>query len=271
MRAFALAGKFPVIEAARREGRGALALMASAQTFAAFALFAAGAYYFGRRGFQSSRPRGWSNALWIAGFSVLCFTPAIYPFVTVHTIDYAVTSSRSEPAGQDGVAPRAELAAPLDAVYGAEGLNRRMSPAVFLAERGLLVAFVAAFLAVCAHDIGYRAREALEDFGVLDEPGAAPRRDPRKPGGAGPQDRKEARPKSDGPSFGHRGAFDVTAGSSGAYSAACAMLGVRLGASHREIERAYRAKMKRAHPDRGGTAERAAALNAARDTLLGRK
>ncbi len=47
-----------------------------------------------------------------------------------------------------------------------------------------------------------------------------------------------------------------------------ATLGVRLGASKAEIERAYRTKMKRAHPDHGGSVARAAALNQARDLLL---
>jgi curved DNA-binding protein CbpA len=48
------------------------------------------------------------------------------------------------------------------------------------------------------------------------------------------------------------------------------VLGVGANASKGDIERAYRGQMKRAHPDRGGSVERAAALNAARDVLLRR-
>ncbi len=48
---------------------------------------------------------------------------------------------------------------------------------------------------------------------------------------------------------------------------ACATLGVNWGAARTEIERAYRDKMKRAHPDQGGSVARATALNRARDLL----
>jgi hypothetical protein len=275
MRAFAAAGRFPLIEAAKVQNRPGLTMIAAAQTFAAFAYFAMIVAYFARRGFRSPRLRGWSNAVWIAGIGILCFTPAVFPFVNVHTIDYAITSSETADAPDSSLARRAKLGGPLSVVYGAEGLNRNMEPGVFLAERGLIAALVAAFLAVCAHDLGYRTREALEDFGVLDEDAPPPERErPRQANR--PRARAEAgkNAQAEGPSFGHRGGaggLHDAGGSSSAYAKACALLGVRLGATHREIERAYRVKMKRAHPDHGGTAERAAALNAARDTLLGRK
>lgn len=48
------------------------------------------------------------------------------------------------------------------------------------------------------------------------------------------------------------------------------LLGVRSGASEAEIRGAYREKMTRAHPDRGGTHAEAARLTAARDRLLRR-
>ena len=48
------------------------------------------------------------------------------------------------------------------------------------------------------------------------------------------------------------------------------ILGLERGAPPEEIRRAHRALMKRLHPDQGGTAERAARVNAARDSLLGR-
>ncbi len=48
------------------------------------------------------------------------------------------------------------------------------------------------------------------------------------------------------------------------------ILGLQRGASPGEIRTAHRSLMKRAHPDQGGNAERAARLNAARDRLLSR-
>ncbi|MGD9966414.1 MAG: J domain-containing protein [Hyphomonadaceae bacterium] len=54
-------------------------------------------------------------------------------------------------------------------------------------------------------------------------------------------------------------------------SAARALLGVGADATAEEIRRAYRAKMARHHPDRGGSHGEAARLTAARDRLLNRK
>jgi len=51
-------------------------------------------------------------------------------------------------------------------------------------------------------------------------------------------------------------------------AAARAVLGVGRSASEADIRRAYRAKMARAHPDRGGAHAEAARLTAARDRLL---
>lgn len=50
-----------------------------------------------------------------------------------------------------------------------------------------------------------------------------------------------------------------------------ALLEVSVGASEEEIRRAYRAKIARAHPDRGGSNAAAAAITAARDRLLRRR
>lgn len=48
------------------------------------------------------------------------------------------------------------------------------------------------------------------------------------------------------------------------------VLGLQRGASAEEIRAAHRSLMKSAHPDQGGSAERAARLNAARDRLTNR-
>ena len=47
-----------------------------------------------------------------------------------------------------------------------------------------------------------------------------------------------------------------------------AVLGVRNGATRLEITQAHRRLIARVHPDRGGSAELAARVNLARDTLL---
>lgn len=49
------------------------------------------------------------------------------------------------------------------------------------------------------------------------------------------------------------------------------VLGVSLGASDAEIQSAFRARIAKAHPDRGGKHADAARLVAARDRLLGRR
>ena len=49
------------------------------------------------------------------------------------------------------------------------------------------------------------------------------------------------------------------------------ILGVEEGATDAEIQSAYRARMRTAHPDQGGSADEAARLNAARDKLTGKR
>lgn len=56
----------------------------------------------------------------------------------------------------------------------------------------------------------------------------------------------------------------------GREAAARDLLGVPPGADARAIRAAHRRLMAAAHPDVGGSPERAGALNAARDLLLGR-
>jgi DnaJ homolog subfamily C member 19 len=53
-------------------------------------------------------------------------------------------------------------------------------------------------------------------------------------------------------------------------AAARQLLGLPPGADEASIRAAHRRLMAEAHPDRGGSAEAARALNAARDLLLGR-
>ena len=48
------------------------------------------------------------------------------------------------------------------------------------------------------------------------------------------------------------------------------LLGVTANADRSDIERAYRNRMRGAHPDQGGTNAQAAQINAARDRLLGK-
>ncbi|MDI7774211.1 molecular chaperone DnaJ [Asticcacaulis sp. EMRT-3] len=52
---------------------------------------------------------------------------------------------------------------------------------------------------------------------------------------------------------------------------AYAVLDLAVGADRKAIREAWKRKMKTAHPDQGGSGERAQALNAARDILLRRR
>ncbi len=263
LRRFADMGHFPLIAAAVQANRAALGVIASAQTFAAFALLFFAAAYFGWRGFVSGRARGWSNSVWIFGLIAICVTPSLFPELTPQWMDYGIIASLDD--GEIGLAP-----GPLGAIYGAHGLNRRMLPAVFIVERGVVGALAAVALAFIAHDLGYRLREALEDFGFIDveearHPAAA------QPGAASGAGRPSGATKGEAPhaGFGQRAGAPAPAPSDEARARAA--LGVGVSATRREIERAYRAQMKRAHPDHGGSDARAAALNAARDALLRRE
>lgn len=258
------AGYFPLVAAASAESAGALALAASLQTFGCFALWPFVAVYFGRAGFLSTRARGWSNGPWIAGVIALSLIPSIFSGVTLPLFDYAIIASIAEGSGSSA------LPFPLEAIYGPGGLNSKMLPSVFLIERGLVGAAVSAVFAALAHDIGYRLREALEDFGFIavDEARQRERAPRARPVGAGPRESAQAA-GAQGGGFGQRGA-PPTSAQQGPEARARAVLGVGAGATKREIERAYRSQMKRAHPDHGGSVERAAALNAARDALLRR-
>ncbi|HYA80062.1 MAG TPA: hypothetical protein VED87_03925 [Methylocystis sp.] len=234
--------------AAAQTGHEALAQAARAQTALAFTAIAALAVYFAFRGFTNPRLRRWTQLYWICGLLLVFVAPSLFPSLTPAHIDYALTFWVGQ-RGRDG------LIAPGD---------------ILLARAGLGAA-IAAFAGLCAHDAAHRLREALWELGLMDveeedlrraAPGAAPGAVP----GGGPQRERagrarEGEPDNDAPSFGHRKEVSETAW-------AFAALGLRSGASRSEIERAYRARMKRAHPDHGGSAQAAARLNQARDLLL---
>lgn len=261
LRRFAEMGHFPLIAAAVQANRAMFGVIAGAQTFGAFALLFFAAAYFGWRGFVSGRSRGWSNAVWIFGLIAICVTPSLFPELTPQWMDYGIIASLDD--GEIGLAP-----GPLGAIYGAHGLNRRMSPVVFIVERGIVGALAVVALAFIAHDLGYRLREALEDFGFIDVEEA--RRPAAAQSGAASGAGRPSGAAKEAPhaGFGQRAGAPAPAQSDEARARAA--LGVGVSATRREIERAYRAQMKRAHPDHGGSDARAAALNAARDALLRR-
>jgi hypothetical protein len=245
MRRYAEAGYFPLQAAANAAGRHALATVAGLQTFAALSVTLLSAAYGGWRGYANPRARGWTNAFWIGGVAAICLAPSLVHGLTPQTLDYALGS----------MGPGA------------------VEPAFVLLKRGAFAAAAAAFFLFLGHDMGYRLREALEDFGVIEVDAARARREKPKPfRGKGWSRRFTADFEPAGAEAGGFGARDAhhPPPENDAAARARAVLGVSLTASKREIERAYRSQMKRAHPDHGGSVERAAALNAARDVLLGK-
>ncbi|WP_442754057.1 J domain-containing protein [Methylocystis sp. JAN1] len=267
MRRYAEAGYFPLIAAARAVERHALATAAGLQTFLGLTIIFFSTAHAAWRGFASSRTRRWSNGFWMAGVIALCLAASAFHGLTPYMLDYWITSSAAQTGGS--------LGGPVSDIYGANGLNSRMSPAAFLTERGLYGAGFAAFLALLGHDLAYRLREALEDFGLIEEAADRHRRSQSRSAGQGTKgqfrrraERREGAGTERG--FGERDAPQAWSAPLSEEARARAVLGVGANASRREIERAYRSQMKRAHPDHGGSVERAAALNAARDVLLGR-
>lgn len=248
MRRYVEQGYFPLMAAANAAERRALATFAGFQTFGGlFAMLMFFAYGC-RRGYANPRPRGWSNAFWASSLIGLGLTTWIFPGVSLQKLDYLLTS------------------------FGADGRSAQLSPVGALLERGAALAALVAFFLLLGHDIGYRLREALEDFGLV-----AAREVPRSASSKTGQSQRSRRrsgargPEKETPSgFGHREAPSPASAAATAEAKARLILGVGSNASKREIERAYRAQMKRAHPDHGGSVERASALNAARDVLLGR-
>jgi hypothetical protein len=150
-----------------------------------------------------------------------------------------------------------------------------MSPAAMLVARGVSAAALVAFFQMLGHDLAYRLREALEDADLVggEEPrvGSSASSESRtNKGGNGRSHKAHGMEWEAQDGFGHRDAHAASYTPMTEEAKARAVLGVGGDASRHEIERAYRAQMKRAHPDHGGSVARAAALNAARDVLLRR-
>lgn len=245
LRRYAEQGYFPLMAAANAADRRALATLAGLQTFGGlFAMLMSFAYGC-RRGYANPRPRGWSNAFWASSVIALALATWIFPEASAQKLDHLLTS------------------------LAANGRSAQLSPVIVLLGRGGALAVFVAFFLVLGHDLGYRLREALEDFGLV-EPHEEVRRASSSTAGQSTRSRRHsARGPETASDFGQREAPSPSAPSS-AEAKARHVLGVSSNASRREIERAYRAQMKRAHPDHGGSVERASALNAARDVLLGR-
>jgi hypothetical protein len=266
MRRYAEAGYFPLMAAARAAARHGLATAAGLQTFGAFATMVFASAYAAWRGFSSRRARGWSNGFWAASLFALCLLPSVFRGFSVQMVDYVIGASVSH---KGFLAPGAMAQAPAH--------WRGILPGLLIVERGVAAAAFVAFFVILFHDMGYRLREALEDFGVIEVDdarlaGARPR------GARGGQSRVHAQPHphpadegAEESAFGQRDPPPSWSAPPSEEARARSVLGVGMAASKREIERAFRAQMKRAHPDHGGSVERAAALNAARDRLLGRR
>lgn len=197
---------------------------------------------FGWMGAESRRRRAWEDVLWMI----------VVPLALIVALKLT---------GEGGWAR-------FDALLS----HLSLSPQAFEATRETLLmrfvslACVGALIAVAAHDCAYRGREAMEDFGFLEPRDFVDAPRPRAARTERAQTRTQARPhpQDTAPPPPPPSPEELREAS------ARAALGVRIGASKREILRAYKALIKRAHPDHGGSTEAAARLNAARDVLLGK-
>ncbi len=260
--------KFPFHEAAVASGRAGLAAAFVGQTrIAALGLCAVG-IYFAWRGYANHRPRGWGPFFWVSAVCLFFFAPALLPKLSMQRADYAVTAVLGAAHGSDRLAVKPR---PLNAAV----LPLKLDAVNVLLTRAGLAALAAAFLSLACHDAAYRLREAFIEFGLLeaeaetpqsigraeesgqDKPRRAPRKSPRESQG----ERGEN-------GFGRRGRARKSQPQGDPRARAFEMLGLPVGATRAEIEKAFRARIKRAHPDHGGSAEQAAALNDARDLLL---
>ncbi|ARN82773.1 J domain-containing protein [Methylocystis bryophila] len=255
--------KSPFHEAAAAGGRSVLAAAFLAQTRIAALGFCAIGAYFAWRGYANHRPRAWGPFFWVSALCLFFIAPVLLPKLSAQRADYAVTAVVG---AAHGVAkPRQQAVAVLPL---------KLDPTTVLATRAGLAAFAAAFLSLACHDAAFRLREVLIDLGLA-EP------EPQKPGSGGAENegveeklrrakRKPQEPRREGEESrpGRRTRARKAGTPEDPRIRAFAMLGLPSGASRAEIEKAFRARIKRAHPDHGGSAEQAAALNEARNLLL---
>jgi hypothetical protein len=254
--------KYAIEEAALEAGSEALAQAASLQTRIAFIMMLLLCVYFLWRGVAAPLKRRGSPIFWILAALVIfsLFVPTLAQRLTPQRLDLIAT-----------------IGIGIKQARGQGGDVAELAPRVFLVARAALAAAAACFLALCCHDAGYVAKQALLAFGLRKRDTGSDAGDSFAFEGVatGPEERVEPRlddfqrRSGASPSGGNA---DVRRPETGAYATprmrACAMLGVPLNASRGDIERAYREKMKRAHPDHGGSHARAAALNQARDLLV---
>jgi len=267
LRAWVSEHSYALEAAAAESGREALGRAASTQTHLAYALILTLGIFCFWRGFVSTRARGWNHFFWVTGACLVFFAPAFVPDLTPQKLDYLSTFwfGLERPPGSAGLGGGRSA-----------GHLRTALPETLMFFRAVLAALSGAFVALCLHDTGYRLREALTEFGFLPEEEKEGRRSyaAYEYGSAGARQHAGRAGAAAGAAedaahaFGHRDSSRRPAPIDSAEARACATLGVRLGAGRKEIERAYRTKMKSAHPDHGGSVERAAALNMARDILL---
>jgi len=261
--------KFPFHEAASASGRAALAEAFAFQArICAWGLCALGVY-FAWRGYANPRPCGWGPFFWVSAVCLFFFAPAALPKLSLQRVDYAVTAvlGAEHNLRRPALKPRPQQAAVLPL---------KLDPTAVLATRAGLAALAAAFLSLASHDAAYRLREALVEFGLLEaqsekagSSGAADEAAEEKRRWAPKKGSQEPRLEWEESRFGRRGRRPRKAGpESDPRTRAFALLDLPDGASRAEIEKAFRAKIKHAHPDHGGSPEQAAALNDARDLLL---
>lgn len=258
--------KFPFHEAAA-SGRSVLAAAFLGQTRIAALGFCAIGAYFAWRGYANPRPRVWGPFFWVSALCLFFLAPAVLPKLSVQRADYAVTAVMGAAHGAGRLPSKTRQ-------QSAAVLPLKLDPTAVLATRAGLAAFVAAFLSLACHDAAYRLREALIDIGMAES-------EPKKPRSNGAENegveeklrrakRRPQEPRTEGEESrpGRRARTRKAGTPEDPRIRAFAMLGLPLGASRAEIEKAFRARIKRAHPDHGGSAEQAAALNEARDLLL---
>jgi hypothetical protein len=140
-------GESALARAAEYAGRFELQRAVELQTQIASAMILALVVYFLWLGLGNRRLRGWSPLFWIAGVGLVFFAPTFAPSLTPARLDYLATFWI-----ETAVARRGQHILPPDGS---------------LIARAVAAAVAAGFLALCAHDVAHRLREALWEFGFL--------------------------------------------------------------------------------------------------------